>query len=248
VPSSPLDRAALALTVVMPAYNESELLETSVKEVTEALRGRAESTPDAGFEVIIVENGSRDGTAEIADRLATSFDEVVTLHLPTPDYGAALRAGLIASLGDIVINFDVDYYDVAFVDDALARLAEPDQPAIVVGSKRAEGARDERSLWRRFVTGVFSGILRFGFGLQVSDTHGMKAMRRRAVDPLARACHNGTDLFDTELILRAERAGLLTVELPVVVVERRPSRLPIWRRVPRTLWGLVRLRVLLWRQ
>jgi glycosyltransferase involved in cell wall biosynthesis len=233
----------------MPAYNESELLETSVKEVTEGLRGRADgATDDTTFEVIVVENGSRDGTAEIADRLAASFEEVVALHLPTPDYGAALRAGLIASIGTIVVNFDVDYYDLAFVDDALSRLAEPDQPAIVVGSKRAEGARDQRSLLRRLVTGVFSGVLRFGFGLEVSDTHGMKAMRRAAVEPLARTCHNGTDLFDTELILRAERAGLLTVELPVVVVERRPSRLPIWRRVPRTLWGLVRLRVLLWRQ
>jgi hypothetical protein len=48
-------------------------------------------------------------------------------------------------------------------------------------------------------------------------------------------------------VLRAERAGLPTVELPVVVVERRPSRSSIARRVPRTVWGLVRLRVLLWR-
>ena len=55
------------------------------------------------------------------------------------------------------------------------------------------------------------------------------------------------EFLDTELVLRAERAGLRTVELPVVVVERRPSRSPIWRRVPRTLWGLVRLRVRLWR-
>ena len=94
---------------------------------------------------------------------------------------------------------------------------------------------------------MFSRILRYGFGLQVSDTHGMKAMRRDVVEPLARACHSGTDLFDTELILRTERAGHLTVELPVVVVERRPSRSPIWRRVPRTLLGLARLRILLWR-
>jgi hypothetical protein len=97
------------------------------------------------------------------------------------------------------------------------------------------------------VTIVFSGMLRYGFGLRVSDTHGMKAMRRDDVESIARSCHFGTDLFDTELVLRAERAGLGTVELPVVVVERRPSRSPIWRRVPRTLWGLARLRVLLWR-
>ena len=235
----------MELSVVMPAYNEVELLETSVKEVAEGLRGRGR--PVGSFEVIVVENGSRDSTAEIADRLATSYDEVIALHLPMPDYGGALRAGLIAAIGSNVVNFDVDYYDLGFVDDALERLAQPDQPAIVVGSKLAKGARDERSLLRRLVTTVFSSILRLGFGLRVSDTHGMKAMRRDVVEPLARACHSGTDLFDTELILRTERAGHLTVELPVVVVERRPSRSPIWRRVPRTLLGLARLRILLWR-
>ena len=226
----------------MPAFNEAELLELSVKEVVEGLRGRT-----AAFEVIIVENGSRDATPELADDLATSTAEVVTLHFDLPDYGAALRAGLLAAEGDIVVNFDVDYYDLGFVADALARLAADDHPAIVVGSKRALGARDERHGLRRLVTAVFTGVLRFGFGLGVSDTHGMKAMRREAVEPLARACHNGTDLFDTELVLRAERAGIGVVELPVVVVERRPSRSPIWRRVPRTLLGLLRLRLQLWR-
>jgi len=232
----------LALSVVMPAYNEADLLELSVKEVTEGLRGRV-----GPFEVIIIENGSRDSTPELADRLAASTAEILTLHLDLPDYGAALRAGLLAADGDIVVNFDVDYYDLGFVADALERLARDDQPAIVVGSKRAVGARDERHGLRRLVTAVFTGVLHHGFGLGVSDTHGMKAMRREAVEPFARACHNGTDLFDTELILRAERAGLVVVELPGVVVERRPSRLPIWRRVPRTLLGLLRLRLQLWR-
>jgi len=227
----------------MPAFNESELLEGSVADVVDG--GRAVG---ASFEVIVVENGSRDGTAAIADHLAATIPEVVVLHLADADYGAALRAGLLAARGDIVVNFDVDYYDLGFVVDAGARLAAGDRPAIVVGSKRAVGARDERTALRRLVTGVFTGILRYGFGLRVSDTHGMKAMRREAVEPLARSCHFGTDLFDTELILRAERAGLLTVELPVVVVERRPSRSPISRRVPRTVWGLLRLRVLLWRE
>jgi len=226
----------------MPAFNEAEMLERSVGDVVDGLR--AVGRP---FEVLVVENGSRDETAVVADRLAAEVPEVGALHLPDADYGAALRAGLLAARGDVVVNFDVDYYDLSFVADAVARLDEADAPAIVVGSKRAVGAHDQRTALRRLVTGVFTGILRHGFGLRVSDTHGMKAMRRDAVEPIARACHFGTDLFDTELVLRAERAGLPTVELPVAVVERRPSRSPIARRVPRTVWGLLRLRVLLWR-
>lgn len=226
----------------MPAYNEADLLERSVADVVDGLGASTGS-----FEVIVVENGSRDGTAAIADRLAATTPEVRTLHLPAADYGAALRAGFLAAHGDTVVCFDVDYYDLAFVAAAQARLDGNDAPAIVVGSKRAAGARDERTALRRLVTTVFSAILRYGFGLRVSDTHGMKALRRRAVEPLVRVCRFGTDLFDTELVLRAERAGLLTVELPVVVVERRPSRSSIVRRVPRTVWGLVRLRFLLGR-
>ena len=55
---------------------------------------------------------------------------------------------------------------------------------------------------------MFSLVLRHGFGLQVSDTHGVKALRRAPLLPLVEACQFGGDIFDTELILRAERAGL----------------------------------------
>ncbi|HEY6317052.1 MAG TPA: glycosyltransferase family 2 protein, partial [Acidimicrobiia bacterium] len=120
-----------------------------------------------------------------------------------------------------------------------------DPPAIVVGSKRAPDARDERSWPRRFVTGVFAAVLRVGFGLRVSDTHGMKALDRERVLALAEACRSDGELFDTELILRAERAGLGVVELPVTVAERRPSRTSITRRSLRTLAGLARLRLAL---
>jgi hypothetical protein len=98
------------------------------------------------------------------------------------------------------------------------------------------------------VTTVFSTALRVGFGLRVSDTHGVKAMRRRPMAPLAEQCRFGQDLFDTELVLRAERAGLGSAEIPVEVVELRPARSSILRRVPRTVLGLGRLRVAFWQE
>jgi hypothetical protein len=95
------------------------------------------------------------------------------------------------------------------------------------------------------VTAVFSAVLRHGFGLRVSDTHGLKAMRRAPLLPLVEACQFGEDIFDTELIIRAERAGLSVRELPVCVTDQRPPRTPIVRRIPRSLLGLLRLRLAL---
>lgn len=231
------------ISIVMPAYNEADVLEQSVTAVVEAMRERGEY-----FELLVVENGSTDGTRAIGERLSLEFEEVSLLALDTPDYGRALRAGLLGAKGDIVVNFDVDYYDVDFVDRAREMMDVPDGPVVVVGSKRGEGAKDTRPWSRRLVTYGFSTILKVAFGLHVSDTHGIKTIRREPLRPLAERCRFGTDLFDTELILRAERAGMLTAETPVVVTELRPSRSSILSRIPRSLIGLARLRVALWRE
>ena len=232
-----------AVTVVLPAHNEADMLEDSVREVASGLRERGRP-----FEIVVVENGSGDNTAAIANRLAGEYPEVRALSLPEPDYGRALRAGLLAASGDVVVNFDVDFCDLGFLDRAVPMVEAADGPAVVVGSKRTAGSEDSRSWQRRLVTGVFSSLLRYGFGLTVSDTHGVKAMRREAMAPLARHCRNGADLFDTELILRAERAGLRAAEIPVEVVEKRPARSSIGARIPRTVKGLVALRLALWRE
>ena len=228
----------LEVSVVLPAHNEEEILATTVGELVAGLRERGRP-----FEVLVEENGSTDGTAALAAALAAEHPELRVRSDPTPDYGRALCRGLLDARGEVVVNFDVDYYDLGFLDAAAARVREG--AAIVVGSKRGAGAEDTRPLPRRVVTGGFGLLLRRGFGLHVSDTHGMKAMDRAAVVPLAERCQLGTDLFDTELVLRAERAGLVVAELPVRVVERRPARSPIARRVLRTLLGLRQLRLAL---
>jgi glycosyltransferase involved in cell wall biosynthesis len=232
------------LSVVMPAHNEAGYLETAVRELDEGLRARGHE-----YEILVVENGSTDDTLAVGRRLADALPSVQVSKRAGADYGAALRDGILAARGEFIVTFDVDYYDLGFVDDALKLLTSDQRvPAIVVGSKRAPGARDERPWPRRLVTTVFSMLLRTVFSLSVSDTHGMKAMRRVDVEPIVEHCRFRTDLFDTELVIRTERAGLPIAELPVTAQERRPSRTPIWRRVPRTIVGMIELRLTLWRE
>jgi glycosyltransferase AglD len=231
------------VSVVMPAFNEAEILATTVKSVIEGLEARGHA-----FEVIVVENGSTDGTLTLARQLAEEYPALRIEHRPEADYGRALRAGLLLAGGDAVVNFDTDYFDLDFLEVAVAQVLAPGGPAIVVGSKRGEGANDNRDPIRKLATLVFSTILRVVFGLKVSDTHGIKAMQRVVVEPYARICTFGQDLFDTELILRVERAGLRTAEIPVEVRELRPARSTFVTRVPRTLRGLCRLRWALWKE
>jgi glycosyltransferase involved in cell wall biosynthesis len=232
---------APTLSVVVPAHNEEGYLLAAATRLLDGLRGRGDP-----FEVLICENGSVDRTAAIAAELSAAAPELRWLQLPTADYGLALRAGFLASRGELVVNFDVDFIDLTFLDRAVALARETDA-VIVVGSKRSPGSSDGRALGRRAVTGVFSLLLHYGFGLHASDTHGLKLLRRQPLVPIVEACRSGADIFDTELVLRAERAGLGVAEIPVQVVEQRPPRTPIVGRIPRTLLGLVRLRLALWR-
>ena len=231
------------ISVVMPAFNEAHFLEQAVRDVVTGLSARGHAA-----EVVVVENGSTDGTAALARHLAATVPGVRALTLPAADYGAALRAGFLDARGELVANFDVDYYDLGFVDRAIGMLTRAGGPDMVVGSKRAVGARDQRAWARRAITSVFAFVLRRGFGLRVSDTHGMKAMRRQPLLALVEQSRFGTDLFDTELIIRAERAGLGVAEVPVSVRESRPSRTSIVRRGARSVRGLVQLRLALGRQ
>jgi glycosyltransferase involved in cell wall biosynthesis len=227
------------ISIVMPAHNEQGYLESAVKEVITGLRDRL-----LAFEVLIAENGSSDDTAAEAESLAGTYPEVKVLRSPIANYGRALKAGFLAAAGDVVVNFDVDLVDLWFLDRAL-ELMSSGEPAVVVGSKRSAGAEDERPATRRLVTAVFSFVLRHGFGLRTSDTHGLKALRRAPLVPLVKSSRFEGDIFDTELIVRAERAGLVVMEVPVTVADQRPPRTSIASRIPRSMLGLIRLRLAL---
>lgn len=194
------------------------------------------AAPDA--EILIVENGSTDETADAARR---SSDEppVRVLSLPEPDYGAAMRTGFLASDADWVVNFDIDYFSGDFLRTVLS---QPEGVDLVIASKRDPESSDRRPLVRRLATLVFNLLLRTILGSRVSDTHGMKGFRRHLVEDLAAQVVSTKDLFDTELVIRAERAGYRIVEVPVEVVEMRTARSSLVKRVPRTIKGLFRIR------
>jgi glycosyltransferase involved in cell wall biosynthesis len=229
------------ISVILPAHNEIMLVGSTITNLVSGLERRRRS-----FEIVVVENGSTDGTLRLVRLLAAQLPHVRVLSLAASDYGAALAAGFRDALGALIVSFDVDYYDLSFFDAAL-RLLDSGEADLVLASKRAPGARDRRPLLRRLLTAGFAFALHRVLDLPVSDPHGMKALSASAVVPLIEETALRGSLFDVELVARADRAGLALRELPVAVRELRPPRTSVARRTVEAAVGLVRLRLLLGR-
>lgn len=217
----------------MPVFNEAPFLPEGLPRLIEAVE-----SVGAPYEIRLVENGSTDGTAEVAQSLVGDANVVVD-SLPDPDYGAAMRHGFLGADGDWIVNFDIDYFSSSFLAQILD---QPDDVDLVIGSKRDPRSEDRRPLIRRVATRVFNLLLTVILDSSVTDTHGMKGFRRKLVDDLAPQVVSTKDLFDTELVVRAERAGYAIVEVPVVVEEMRMAKSSLIKRAPRTVAGLMRMR------
>ena len=230
-----LDRENVAVSVVLPAHNEIGLLGPTVLNIVAGLTSRG-----TDFEIVIVENGSTDGTRRLARLLSAQLPQLRIVELDNANYGAALSAGFAAARGATIVSFDVDYYELTFFDTAIA-LIEQGKAAIVLASKRAPGAQDHRPLFRRLLTDVFTSVVRTVLSLKVSDAHGMKVIDKTQLGPILRRCVMRGSVFDVEMVVRAARAGLAISEIPAAVIERRPPRTSVAGRVVESFLGVLRL-------
>jgi glycosyltransferase involved in cell wall biosynthesis len=223
------------ISIVIPVYNEEAILRAAVVDLIDRL-----STLPWSYELVIAENGSTDRTVEAAAALAERFNQLVCRHTDEPNYGQALRDGILHARGDIVICDEIDLCDTDFYERAVAVLQDPSVD-LVIGSKVMEGAMDGRPFLRHLGTLAINGILRVTLGFKGTDTHGLKAFRREPIQPIAAACLVDRDLFASELVIRSERAGLGVQEIPVRILEKRPPTIGLARRVPNVLKNLVKL-------
>lgn len=227
--------SAPEISVVIPVYNEAEILARSVGELLRGLDAEGWAV-----EVWLAENGSRDRTREIAAELAATDPRVRWFSCPAPNYGAALRMGIERAEGRYVVCEEIDLCDLDFHGRALAilRAGEAD---LVVGSKAMRGAHDRRPLHRRLATRAYNALLRLTLGFRGTDTHGLKALRRAALLPVIERCITDADVFASELVIRAQRQGVRVREIPVELREKRAPSVHLLRRVPKVLRLLVRL-------
>ena len=224
-----------AISIVIPVYNEEGILREAVTGLRRELGVLGRS-----FELLLAENGSSDSTVALGHSLAGEFAEVKMFSVPDANYGRALRQGILRARGRFVICDEIDLCDADFYQRALD-LLEHGNADMVVGSKVMIGAADSRPLFRRAATRVINGLLRIAVDFRGTDTHGLKAFDRVRLVPVVERCVIDKDLFASELVVRAGRAGLQVVEIPVRVAEKRRPAINLVHRVPRVISDLARL-------
>jgi glycosyltransferase involved in cell wall biosynthesis len=227
--------ASPRISIVIPVYNEQSILDAAVSDLRERLRAF-----DWDFEIVLAENGSRDRTVSIAEELTRRYPEVRVFSLGSANYGAALRQGIELARGEIVLCEEIDLCDTEFHREAVDMLGRGGVD-MVIGSKLLPGAQDNRP-WARHAASLFySGLLRSTLGFRGTDTHGLKAFLRAPLLPIARECVVEKDVFASEFVIRAYRAGLQIKEIPVQVREKRRPSINLVKRVPNVLRSLIKL-------
>jgi len=223
------------VSIVIPVYNEEGILRGSVLELREKLRPFGFT-----YELLLCENGSRDRTVEIGKELEAEYPVVRLISVGQPNYGLAMKTGILEARGRIVICDEIDLCDTEFYARALALLERTDTD-FVVGSKAMVGSNDQRPMVRRLGTRVYNGLLRAVCQFRGTDTHGLKAFKREALLETAKRCILDRDVFASEFVIRAHREKKKVVEIPFAVHEKRAPSINLIKRVPHVLKSVTRL-------
>jgi dolichol-phosphate mannosyltransferase len=207
--------------LILPTYNEAE----NAEQIVAAALPRLAET---GLEhrILIVDDGSPDGTGEIADRLAIAHDEVEVLHRTSKDgIGPAYIAGFRRALeggADLLMEMDADFsHDPA---DLPRLVAASESADLVLGSRYVEGGGvTDWGLGRRMISRGGSLYARLLLGVPVRDlTGGFKCFRREVLERLDLASVSADGYgFQIEMTYRALRAGFRVVEVPILFRDRR---------------------------
>jgi glycosyltransferase involved in cell wall biosynthesis len=199
------------VSIVLPAYNEAERIESTVGRTAAALREIASS-----FEIIIAEDGSKDGTDRICKALAEKYDFVAHLHSDERlGRGLALNRAFKASHGEILGYIDVDLAtDMRHLRELVQSIR--DGYDFATGSRMLPRSNVKRPFKRGFASKGFNFLTRLLLGSKLYDHQcGFKSFKREALFKLLDEVKDTHWFWDTELFVRAQRAGYKVREFPV---------------------------------
>lgn len=214
-------------TFLIPMYNETANLGTTVPRLCAYLR---EAFPDGDYEILFVDDGSTDGSADLCEKLADDRTRVLR-NTPNRGKGNAVRTGMLAAAGDVVIFTDCDLAYGCEVLSEMAALfdAHPEYDAIVGSRVLAEDGYAGYSFARKLFSKTYRAVLRLFFGLKLSDSQsGIKGFRRAAIGRVFPYCEVDRYAFDFEAIMIGQKAGVRFGEMPARVLDNKPGKIRVF--------------------
>jgi len=229
---SVFERASLDLSIVVPAYNEEKRLPVMLRETVDYIQARKRAQPEFTCEIIIVDDGSRDNTSQVALRYSAKYgtDLIRVMQLRrNVGKGGAVRKGALCARGRLILMADADaatdIRDVERLETALRRVAMPSgmpvdqQFAVAVGSRAhlEQEAVAKRKCHRNLLMHAFHLFVVFVGGVRgLRDTQcGFKLFTRDSARRLFTSLHIERWAFDVELLYVAQRLGMPCTEVAV---------------------------------
>lgn len=233
-----MSRAPVSLSIVIPAYNEATRLPATLSRLTTYL---AQQPWD--WEIRVVDDGSSDGTADVAAQAAASEPRIVAQREPHRGKGGAVRAGLLAARGAYRFMCDAD---LSMPPEELPRFLPPllDGFDVAIGSREGQGARRVGEPWRRHVIGrVFNRVIQLLVIRGVEDTQcGFKMFTAEAAERIFPRTTLDGWAFDVEVLGLARVMKMRVVEVPIEWHHRSESQVSPLRDGVAMFADLLRIR------
>ncbi len=205
-------------TIILPVYNEYRNLKKNFPKIYRAAKALG------SFEIIIAEDGSTDGSRELAQRLSLLPDVVALCRAEKSGRGGALKRAIRIARGNVVGYMDIDLsVPLSYLPKAVEKVE--DGNAILTGSRYVRGASIKRTVTRHFLSAAYNALLFLFFRSQVKDHQcGFKFLERGYARKLAGRVRSDHWFFDTEMLILAQRDGIMPYELPVRWKEHRETK------------------------
>ena len=229
----------VSVEVVVPVYNEQEVLPESIPALCDYLT----TYFPYRWSVVIADNASTDATLSVAEGLAAAYPRVSVLHLEEKGRGRALKAAWLASEADIVAYMDVGLSTNLWSFLPLVAPLATGHSDVAIGSRLLRGAMVTRQWRRELISRCYNLLIKALFRNRFSDAQcGFKAVKRGTARKLLAQVQDGEWFFDTELLLLAEERGCRISEVPVDWIEDLDSRVDVTSTALMDVKGLLRVK------
>ena len=222
----------MRVSLCVPMYNESSIIANTAKELSQYM---IENFGD-DCEIIFADDGSKDGSANIVNSLDLPNVKVVGYE-KNQGKGCAVRHGVLASCGDIVIFTDADLaYGVDVIADAVKILEKGGYPVLVASRAKHKEGYEGYTPIRKLASKTYIRVLNLFGGIKISDAQcGFKAFEGEVGRNIFSRCQTNNFAFDLEVILWAQKMKLKIYEMPAKIINHRESKVNVLKDALRML-------------